>query len=77
VILTVALGMCSLISMTMAILGSFVGTLVGMFFGAPRADIIAGVWGSNSALAGIAVRCAWHPQTDRLTNRLQYKPRLV
>jgi urea transporter len=66
IILTVALGMCSLISMGMAVLGSFVGLLTGMFFGAPKHDIIMGVWGYNSALAGIAVRAL----------RTQHQPRV-
>jgi hypothetical protein len=52
------LGVCSLISMGVAIMGSALGLLTGMFFGASKASLFAGLWGYNSVLACIAVSAA-------------------
>ena len=55
VIVVCALALCSRISACMAVWGSGVGMLTGMFFGASKADIFLGLWGYNSVLACIAV----------------------
>ena len=51
----VGLGVCSPISMAMALLGSTLGLFTGMFFGADKSALFFGLWGYNSVLACIAI----------------------
>jgi urea transporter len=54
VLVVIALALCSRISAAMAVWGSAIGVFTGMFFGASKAAIFAGLWGYNSVLACIA-----------------------
>jgi urea transporter len=54
VLVVIALAICSRISAAFAVWGSAVGLATGMFFGASKASLFAGLWGYNSVLACIA-----------------------
>jgi urea transporter len=55
ILILIGILFCSRIAMVMALLGSAIGGLIGLAFGADGFDIYHGLWGYNSFITAVAV----------------------